>query len=100
MIKRIIGTLFTLLSIAVVVFAILNYNNFKSMVFEHDLYEMLFVHNNAEESEAQNSEEQNIEEQNIEEQEGEASEATTESVDTLQVAATDEIAPEAQDTTL
>lgn len=95
MIKRIIGTLFTLLSITVVVFAILNYNNFKSMVFEHDLYEMLFVHNNAEESEAQNSEEQNIEEQ-----EGEASEATTESVDTLQVAATDEIAPEAQDTTL
>lgn len=95
MIKRIIGTLFTLLSIAVVVFAILNYHNFKSMIFEHDLYEMLFVHNNAEESEAQNSEEQNIEEQ-----EGEASEASAESVDTLQVAATEEIAPEVQDTTL
>lgn len=98
MIKRIIGTLFTLLSIAVVVFAILNYNNFKSMVFEHDLYEMLFVHNNAEESEAQNSEEQNIEEQ--EGEASEASEASAESVDTLQVAATEEIAPEAQDTTL
>ena len=95
MIKRIIGTLFTLLSIAVVVFAILNYNNFKSMIFERDLYEMLFVHNNAEESEAQNSEEQNSEEQ-----EGEASEASAQSVDTLQVAATEEIAPEAQDTTL
>lgn len=95
MIKRIIGTLFTLLSIAVVVFAILNYNNFKSMIFERDLYEMLFVHNNAEESEAQNSEEQNSEEQ-----EGEAPEASAESVDTLRVAATEEIAPEAQDTTL
>ena len=43
MIKRIIGTLFTLATLAVVVFAVLNYHNYKSMLFERDLYEMLFV---------------------------------------------------------
>lgn len=49
MIKRIIGTLFTLATIAVVVFAVLNYHNYKSMLFERDLYEMLFVRNTADE---------------------------------------------------
>ena len=49
MIKRIIGTLFTLATLAVVVFAVLNYHNYKSMLFERDLYEMLFVRNAADE---------------------------------------------------
>ena len=49
MIKRIIGTLFTLATLAVVVFAVLNYHNYKSMLFERDLYEMLFVRNTANE---------------------------------------------------
>lgn len=49
MIKRIIGTLFTLATLAVVVFAVLNYHGYKSMLFERDLYEMLFVHNTADE---------------------------------------------------
>ena len=49
MIKRIIGTLFTLETLAVVVFAVLNYHNYKSMLFERDLYEMLFVRNTADE---------------------------------------------------
>ena len=49
MIKRIIGTLFTLATLAVVVFAVLNYHNYKSMLFERDLYEMLFVCNTADE---------------------------------------------------
>lgn len=49
MIKRIIGTLFTLATLAVVVFAVLNYHNYKSMLFERDLYEMLFVRNTADE---------------------------------------------------
>lgn len=49
MIKRIIGTLFTFVTIAVVVFAVLNYHNYKSMLFERDLYEMLFVRNTADE---------------------------------------------------
>lgn len=49
MIKRIIGTLFTLATLAVVVFAMLNYHNYKSMLFERDLYEMLFVRNTADE---------------------------------------------------
>lgn len=50
MIKRIIGTLFTFATLAVVVFAVLNYHNYKSMLFERDLYEMLFVRNTADES--------------------------------------------------
>lgn len=49
MIKRIIGTLFTFVTLAVVVFAVLNYHNYKSMLFERDLYEMLFVRNTADE---------------------------------------------------
>lgn len=49
MIKRIIGTLFTFITLAVVVFAVLNYHNYKSMLFERDLYEMLFVRNTADE---------------------------------------------------
>lgn len=49
MIKRIIGTLFTFATLAVVVFAVLNYHNYKSMLFERDLYEMLFVRNAADE---------------------------------------------------
>ena len=49
MIKRIIGTLFTLATLAVVVFAVLNCHNYKSMLFERDLYEMLFVRNTADE---------------------------------------------------
>lgn len=49
MIKRIIGTLFTLATLTVVVFAVLNYHNYKSMLFERDLYEMLFVRNTADE---------------------------------------------------
>lgn len=49
MIKRIIGTLFTLATLAVVVFAVLNYHNYKSMLFVRDLYEMLFVRNTADE---------------------------------------------------
>lgn len=49
MIKRIIGTLFTFATLAVVVFAVLNYHNYKSMLFERDLYEMLFVRNTADE---------------------------------------------------
>ena len=43
MIKRIIGVVATLVILAVVVFAALNYNNYKSMLFERSLYEMLFV---------------------------------------------------------
>ena len=49
MIKRIIGTLFTLATLAVVVFAVLNYHGYKSMLFERDLYKMLFVRNTADE---------------------------------------------------
>lgn len=49
MIKRIIGTLFTLATLAVVVFAVLNYHNYKSMLFKRDLYEMLFVRNTSDE---------------------------------------------------
>ena len=49
MIKRIIGTLFTFATLAVVVFAVLNYHNYKSMLFERDLYGMLFVRNTADE---------------------------------------------------
>lgn len=49
MIKRIIGTLFTFVTLAVVVFTVLNYHNYKSMLFERDLYEMLFVRNTADE---------------------------------------------------
>ncbi|MBQ2958241.1 MAG: hypothetical protein IJE06_01030 [Alistipes sp.] len=49
MIKRIIGILFTFVTLAVVVFAVLNYHNYKSMLFERDLYEMLFVRNTADE---------------------------------------------------
>lgn len=49
MIKRIIGTLFTFVTLAVVVFAVLNYHNYKSMLFERNLYEMLFVRNPADE---------------------------------------------------
>lgn len=49
MIKRILGTLFTFVTLAVVVFAVLNYHNYKSMLFERDLYEMLFVRNTADE---------------------------------------------------
>lgn len=49
MIKRIIGTLFTFVTLAVVVFAVLNYHNYKSMLFERDLYKMLFVRNTADE---------------------------------------------------
>ena len=49
MIKRIIGTLFTFVTLAVVVFAVLNYHGYKSMLFERDLYEMLFVRNTADE---------------------------------------------------
>lgn len=49
MIKRIIGTLFTFATLAVVVFAVLNYHGYKSMLFERDLYEMLFVRNTADE---------------------------------------------------
>lgn len=51
MIKRIIGTLFTLATLAVVVFAVLNYPNYKSMLFERDLYDMLFVRQSASEPE-------------------------------------------------
>lgn len=51
MIKRIIGTLFTLATLAVVVFAVLNYPNYKSMLFERDLYDMLFVRHSVSEPE-------------------------------------------------
>lgn len=51
MIKRIIGTLFTLATIGVVVFAALNYHNYRSIVFERSLYEMLFVRPATEETE-------------------------------------------------
>ena len=57
MIKRIIGTLFTLATLAVVVFAVLNYHNYKSMLFERDLYEMLFVRNTADEPQKESIEE-------------------------------------------
>lgn len=57
MIKRIIGTLFTLATLAVVVFAVLNYHNYKSMLFERDLYEMLFVRNTADEPRKESIEE-------------------------------------------
>lgn len=57
MIKRIIGTLFTFATLAVVVFAVLNYHNYKSMLFERDLYEMLFVHNTADEPRKESIEE-------------------------------------------
>ena len=57
MIKRIIGTVFTLATLAVVVFAVLNYPNYKSMLFERDLYEMLFVRQSASEPEEQPAEE-------------------------------------------
>ena len=57
MIKRIIGTLFTFVTLAVVVFAVLNYHNYKSMLFERDLYEMLFVRNTADEPRKESIEE-------------------------------------------
>lgn len=57
MIKRIIGTLFTLATLAVVVFAVLNCHNYKSMLFERDLYEMLFVRNTADEPRKESIEE-------------------------------------------
>lgn len=57
MIKRIIGTLFTFATLAVVVFAVLNYHNYKSMLFERDLYEMLFVRNTADEPRKESIEE-------------------------------------------
>lgn len=50
MIKRIIGVAFTLATLAVVVFAALNYNNYKSMLFERDLYEMLFARSSVSET--------------------------------------------------
>ena len=68
MIKRIIGTLFTLATLAVVVFAVLNYHNYKSMLFERDLYEMLFVRNTADEP-AKESIEEDIVNEDITEQE-------------------------------
>ena len=57
MIKRIIGTLFTFVTLAVVVFAVLNYHGYKSMLFERDLYEMLFVRNTADEPRKESIEE-------------------------------------------
>ena len=57
MIKRIIGTLFTFATLAVVVFAVLNYHNYKSMLFERDLYEMLFARNAADEPRKESIEE-------------------------------------------
>lgn len=57
MIKRIIGTLFTFATLAVVVFAVLNYHGYKSMLFERDLYEMLFVRNTADEPRKESIEE-------------------------------------------
>ena len=84
MIKRIIGTLFTLATLAVVVFAVLNYHNYKSMLFERDLYEMLFVRNTADEPQKEPIEviEEAVEEDIVneaiteqEEQEGESAES-------------------------
>lgn len=85
MIKRIIGTLFTLATLAVVVFAVLNYHNYKSMLFERDLYEMLFVRNTADEPQKESIEviEETVEEDIVnediteqEEQEEESTEST------------------------
>lgn len=85
MIKRIIGTLFTFATLAVVVFAVLNYHNYKSMLFERDLYEMLFVRNTADEPRKESIEEidEVIEEELVneaitkqEEQEEESTEST------------------------
>lgn len=85
MIKRIIGTLFTLATLAVVVFAVLNYHNYKSMLFERDLYEMLFVRNTADEPQKESIEviEETVEEDIVnetiteqEEQEEEIAEST------------------------
>lgn len=85
MIKRIIGTLFTFVTLAVVVFAVLNYHNYKSMLFERDLYEMLFVRNTADEPRKESIEviEETVEEDIVnetiteqEEQEEEIAEST------------------------
>lgn len=85
MIKRIIGTLFTFVTLAVVVFAVLNYHNYKSMLFERDLYEMLFVRNTADEPQKESIEviEETVEEDIVnetiteqEEQEEEIAEST------------------------
>lgn len=82
MIKRIIGTLFTLATLAVVVFAVLNYHNYKSMLFERDLYEMLFVRNTADEPAKESIEEideaiaKDIVNEAITEQEEESTEST------------------------
>lgn len=85
MIKRIIGTLFTLATLAVVIFAVLNYHNYKSMLFERDLYEMLFVRNTADEPQKESIEviEEAVEEDIVneaitkqEEQEEESTEST------------------------
>lgn len=69
MIKRIIGTLFTFATLAVVVFAVLNYHNYKSMLFERDLYEMLFVRNTADEPQKESIEviEETVEEELVNE---------------------------------
>ena len=82
MIKRIIGTLFTFVTLAVVVFAVLNYHNYKSMLFERDLYEMLFVRNTADEPRKESIEvieeavEEDIVNEAITEQEGQEEEST------------------------
>jgi hypothetical protein len=73
MIKRIIGTLFTLATLAVVVFAVLNYPNYKSMLFERDLYDMLFVRQSVSEPEELVEE---IVNENVIEQEEPSEEAT------------------------
>ena len=73
MIKRIIGTLFTLATPAVVVFAVLNYPNYKSMLFERDLYDMLFVRQSVSEPEEPVEE---IVNENVIEQEEPSEEAT------------------------
>ncbi|MBR3589572.1 MAG: hypothetical protein IKK89_00145 [Alistipes sp.] len=85
MIKRIIGTLFTLATLAVVVFAVLNYHNYKSMLFERDLYEMLFVRNTADEPQKESIEviEETVEEDIVNEaitEQEEQEEESTESV--------------------
>lgn len=66
-------------TLAVVVFAVLNYPNYKSMLFERDLYDMLFVHNTAEEPAEEPSEqpaEEIVNEEVIEQEE--PTEETTE----------------------
>ena len=70
MIKRIIGTLFTFATLAVVVFAVLNYHNYKSMLFERDLFEMLFVRNTADEPRKESIEviEETVEEDIVQQQ--------------------------------